>query len=87
MFYTAMLLLAAVALVSSPPRSRAAFAERAESGRPVIHHHSEANSKTDHPGSVSTPSELRAASPFEDLDRKFEADRRKINAAITICRC
>jgi hypothetical protein len=87
MFYTTALLLAAIGLMSCPLQTWAASAERAGSERPVVHQRRDANSKTDDTTSASRLGEVRGASPFEDLDRKFEAERRKIKAAITICRC
>lgn len=46
------------------------------------------DSKADDPPSTgSTKSEDSNTSPYRDVDRKMEADRRKIDSAITVCHC
>jgi hypothetical protein len=82
-FYATLFAIATIGLMSCPP-SWAASTERTAAGTSVVTR--AANSKTVDPSSASTRS-VQDANPFQDLDRKFYEDRRKINAVITICRC
>jgi hypothetical protein len=82
-FYAKLFAIATIGLISCPP-SWAAPTERTAARTSVIPR--AANSKSVDPSSASTRS-VQDANPFQDLDRKFYEDRRKINAVINICRC
>jgi hypothetical protein len=83
-FCATLFVIATIGLVSCPP-SWAASTEGAAAGMSGVH--AAAINKALDPSSASRRSMGQDANPFQDLDRKFQEDRRKINAVITICRC
>jgi hypothetical protein len=80
MSYKIAMLLLLLGLIGYLPQS--SWAGSAPSRRSLVTQDQDTKSKINGPSSSDNDAE-----PFKDLDRKFEEENRKINAAIIICRC